>query len=1251
MNLLNFGYDQGSHSYIQGDARGILHRDQVAQLLKPSLIRSERLFKDADTMSTMISTEEIQPVSDLRPMSPKSDGSQPKRRYDRLLDPYLGATKQDMSALADQLWRLKMALERFHRIRPYPHASWKHTITDLKEKTRVLADNIHKRRSSREKVIQLCPLRESVYKLEDMADEIVYAVRWKQQEGSLNKKPTNFFPRLRLILKFRKTQELLKDVQVIIEDFHKEYRSEEEDGAMATGSKQQGSTSATSEKDHHNSKTETTLEISADQKDCPHVDEVTPFAVSKIAQLLQAKDIVIPFADVQETDKDDITVYDIFQDEYVRDNFGLLLRVRASDKSVSHQGTLTDSILKVMNSNVFNTEDPFHAQKCGKCRPCLNTMSEDGRFGLEKRKGKHDSEPEEVNVLRHKFSQLYTLAEEGRSGLEKGKGKQEFEPEEVMELQDKFSQLDDGQEKFLLVLEDVMEDQLPQLVSLLSTMLRVNSGSRIVLSSQSSEVIQSVRGIQIRDGEIKHDIHGKFFSSFAFRDANEEMSPTGEKMIGHLRKIPFPFAAKMVGKLLSKNHDHQFRAAILGKLDRVHAECEHLQLSSLLKICYDELQAPLRLCFQYCSLFHDNKEFTSENIVQLWMSQGFLDEALVSNSDSGMMNSSSDSKGVKTLEDLGNSYLEELCSRSFLEKITDDGPRSLHRLHVSVHGFARFTSAEEFVTTESHILSEQSQHIRHLSVKSTNLSAVLNVDTLFRLRTLIISGPINRDDSKNLEHILMGLKNTRTLVLDDCDMKKLPKLANDLRKHLRYLSICNCIIEKDELPIEYCEILNLQVLNVQGSRLKKLPQKMTRLRNLRHISGPTFLTSTMNHIGKLKALQELEEFAVSRKHKIQELGSIKDIRGSISITNLERVKCNAAARARLHEKNSITSLKLEWSSSVTRSSSICGYSTLPAKSRISAKVLEHLKPNTGIHILEINRYTGGKYPSWFSAGVFENLESITLRNCKNLVEPPPFGELPALKRLMLETWDKLTSFPHKEGTADLFQTLVELSLKDMPELKDWEDSHQSFLYLKLLTIRNCPKLKSIPLLKSSVLEMIHLEGCQELSIVGEHPDAALYLPSTLLHLRITACGKTKEQKALDDVTLTSAEGGLTSLLTVHVDDISLLKPHYKGLISLEELVIEGGIGDSIDKLIPKTKSGLRKLCLIKCQDQALPKDMKEFSSLKCFHLKQCDKMESLPNLPYSLVELRIDECPLLEKHCRESGPGFSDISHIPYKYI
>jgi len=158
-------------------------------------------------------------------------------------------------------------------------------------------------------------------------------------------------------------------------------------------------------------------------------------------------------------------------------------------------------------------------------------------------------------------------------------------------------------------------------------------------------------------------------------------------------------------------------------------------------------------------------------------------------------------------------------------------------------------------------------------------------------------------------------------------------------------------------------------------------------------------------------------------------------------------------------------------------------------------------------------------------------------------------------------------------------------------------------------------------------------------------------PICLQQLHINRCKKLKK------LTINSVKGDLTSLGTVHLDKISLLAPYYKHLVCLEELVIEGEILDSLDEL---PKSHLRKLFLIQCQDDSLfakgedkafPKDMEEFKSLKCLHLKQCYKMKSLPYLPYNLDELHIDECPLLEKQCREDGPGWSSISHVPYKYM
>lgn len=171
------------------------------------------------------------------------------------------------------------------------------------------------------------------------------------------------------------------------------------------------------------------------------------------------------------------------------------------------------------------------------------------------------------------------------------------------------------------------------------------------------------------------------------------------------------------------------------------------------------------------------------------------------------------------------------------------------------------------------------------------------------------------------------------------------------------------------------------------------------------------------------------------------------------------------------------------------------------------------------------------------------------------------------------------------------------------------------------------------------LTKLILQDCPDLLIVGDKA----CLPSSLLHLQITACPKIEEILFRGDSPL---------LRTVHMNRISLLEPNFKRLESLEELVIEDAELISLEKFPSTLLSTLKKLCLISCKEfVALPEDMKQFPSLKSLRLKKCHKISSLPYLPYNLDELRVDDCPLLEKRYREDSAGWSMISHVPYKYI
>lgn len=165
------------------------------------------------------------------------------KQYDRLINPFLPTEKQDITAFDDYLWRLKVALDRVQRIGPYRLALRKRTIDAVLEERKHLANYVQEWLGSdlifEKMAFQLGPLRETLYQLEDMADEIEY-MRWKQYQAN------SLIRRLRVVLKLRKTEEKLKDLQVIIEDFQKEFKSKE--GKAMTMESMKGST----EKQTHN---------------------------------------------------------------------------------------------------------------------------------------------------------------------------------------------------------------------------------------------------------------------------------------------------------------------------------------------------------------------------------------------------------------------------------------------------------------------------------------------------------------------------------------------------------------------------------------------------------------------------------------------------------------------------------------------------------------------------------------------------------------------------------------------------------------------------------------------------------------------------------------------------------------------------------------------------------------------------------------------------------------------------------------
>ncbi|WVZ68475.1 hypothetical protein U9M48_017410 [Paspalum notatum var. saurae] len=820
--------------------------------------------------------------------------------------------------------------------------------------------------------------------------------------------------------------------------------------------------------------------------------------------------------------------------------------------------------------------------------------------------------------------------------------------------------------RYLLVLDDVWNEDRDKWLSYRAALLSGGFGSKIVVTSRNENVGTVMGGIEpYKLQQLSDDDSWSVFKSHAFRDGDcstyPQLEVIGRDIVKKLKGLPL--ASKALGSLLFCKTDEEEWKDIL-RNDVWDLPAERNNILPALRLSYNHLPPHLKQCFAFCSVYPKDYIFRREKLVKIWLALGFIRQS-----------------SKKRPENMGNAYFNELLSRSFFQPYKDN-----YVMHDAIHDLAKSISMEDCDQFEHERIHDSAIEIRHLLFPCKD-GKFMQFGPLYgyrKLRTLIIMHGYKSKMSQLPDGIFMKLQFLRVLDLHGRGLKQLPESIGNL-KQLRFLDLTSTEIET--LPASIIKLYNLQTLKLTDcNSLREVPEGITKLTSMRHLEASTRLLSRIPGIGNLICLQELEEFVVQKRlgHKITELRDMDDLHGQLSIRGLNNgVDGQDAFAAKLKAKEYLRMLHLIWDEDCTG-----------APSEQQEEVLESLQPHPDLKELMIKGFQGVRFPSWLASSSLPNLQTIHICSCRSKVLPP-LGQLPFLKNLDIAGATEVTQLDFT-GTCQIkcFPALEELLLEDMPNLREWifDPAEQLFPQLTELGLVRCPKLKKLPPIPSTLtLLRIYESGLESLPEIqnGACPSslASLYIndcqnltslrvgllahrPTALKSLTIAHCEQLVSlpeecfrplislkslhiYKCLCLVPWTALEGGL---LPNSIEDIrlnscsqlaSVLLNGIRHLPNLRHLEIADcpDISDFLAEGLPNT---LRFLDISSCDDlECLPPSLYEVSSLEKLIISNCPEIESLPEegLPMGLKELYIKQCPQLKHRC-QGGLDRSKIAHI-----
>eukprot|EP00261_Vitis_vinifera_P032029 XP_019073272.1 PREDICTED: putative disease resistance RPP13-like protein 1 [Vitis vinifera] len=761
--------------------------------------------------------------------------------------------------------------------------------------------------------------------------------------------------------------------------------------------------------------------------------------------------------------------------------------------------------------------------------------------------------------------------------------------------------------KFLLVLDDVWNENYDKWDRLCTPLRAGGPGSKVIITTRNMGVASLTRTVSPYPlQELSNDDCRAVFAQHALGARNFEAHPhvkiIGEEMVNRCRGLPL--VAKALGGILRNELNHEAWDDIL-KSKIWDLPEEKSGVLPALKLSYHHLPSHLKQCFAYCAIFPKGYEFKKDELILLWMGEGFLQ-----------------TKGKKRMEDLGSKYFSELLSRSFFQQSSDVMPRFM--MHDLIHDLA-----QSIAGNVSFNLEDKLENNENIFQKARHLSFIRQANEIFKKFEVV-------DKGKYLRTFL-------ALPISVSFMKSLSfittKVTHDLLMEMKCLRV---------LSLSVGNLINLRHLDIAGtSQLEEMPPRM----------------------GCLTNLQTLSKFIVGKGNgsSIQELKHLLDLQGELSIQGLHNVRnTRDAVDACLKNKCHIEELTMGWSGDFDDSrnelNEMLVLELLQPQRNLKKLTVEFYGGpkfpswigNPSFSKMEsLTLKNCGKCTSLPCLGRLSLLKALRIQGmCKvKTIGDEFFGEVslfkpfPCLESLRFEDmpeWEDWCFSDMVEECEGLFSCLRELRIRECPKLTG--SLPNCLPSLAELEIFECPKLKAA-LPRLAYVCSLNVVECNEV-VLRNGVDLSSLTTLNIQRISRLTClreGFTQLLAALQKLVIRGC-GEMTSLWENRfgleclrgLESIDIWQCH--GLESLEE---------------QRLPCNLKHLKIENCANlQRLPNGLQSLTCLEELSLQSCPKLESFPEmgLPPMLRSLVLQKCNTLKLLPHNYNSGFLEyleIEHCP----